>query len=82
MLADVVDRADVRVIEPGRRLRFAPEALKRGVVRDVLRKKLERDAPAQANILGVVDDAHSAAAELREHAIVRDHFADHGDFEG
>ncbi len=73
MLADLVDRADVRMIERRRRAGLAMEALHRAVVAgEILRQELERDVPAETQVLGVVDDAHSPAAKFAEDAIVRD----------
>ncbi len=46
--------------------------------RQLLGQELQRDAAAELQILGLVDDAHAAAAELREDAVVRDRLADHG----
>jgi hypothetical protein len=73
VFADLVNRADVGMIERRRRSRLAPEALqRRGIVRRVFGKKLQRGQPAEQSIFGRVDDAHAAAAERRDQAIVRD----------
>ena len=54
------------------------EALHRAVVAgEILRQELESDVPAETEVLGVVDDAHSSAAKFAEDAIVRDGFVDH-----
>ena len=63
-LARVVDRDDVRVVERGGDLRLADEALAEGVVAGQRRRhQLERDLPPQLHVLGLVDDAHAAAAD-------------------
>ncbi len=76
--ADVVDRADVRVIERRRDSCFPQEPL------DVLRRhavalgqELQRDVPAKPRVLGLIDDAHPAGTELADDAIVLDLLADH-----
>ena len=77
VLADVVDRADVGVIERGRGARLAPEAAEAGrAFRDVLGKELERDLTAEPGVDRAVDDSHPAPAELGENPIVGDRAAD------
>jgi len=77
LFADVVDSADVVVIERGSGLRFTlkpSEGLR--VARDVLRQKFQRDEAAQARVFGFVNDAHASAAEFFDDAIVRNGLAD------
>lgn len=77
--AEVVDRADVRVIERRGRPGFALEALDCGrVVCQFSGKELERDLPAEPQILGTVDDAHAAATEFFDDAVVGDGLAGSG----
>jgi hypothetical protein len=65
--ADAVDRDDVRVVEQRRRLRLVPEALELAVVEDRgERQDLQRHAPAERDLLRLVDDPHAAAADLAE----------------
>lgn len=74
--AEVVDRADVGVIERRGRSGFALEALDcRDIVRQFRGQELERDLPAQAQILGTVDNAHAAATEFFDDAVVGDGLA-------
>jgi hypothetical protein len=42
-------------------------------------EELERNGPAEPVILGAVDDAHAAAAELLEDSVMGDRLADHGE---
>ena len=73
VLADVEDRHDVGVMHPRRGLRLALKAdLRRGVARARPGQHLEGDAPAQGLLLGLVDDAHAAAADLAQDAVVAD----------
>ena len=77
-LVDLVDGGDVGMVDGGRGLSLADEALDPLVVgRDVLRQDLERDLPAELRVLGGVDDAHAAAAELVDDPVVRDSLVDH-----
>jgi hypothetical protein len=72
VLADVVDRDDVRVRENPRRLGLAHEALAelprlRVVFVDRPRaNRLDRDEPSDGRVLGEIDDAHRALAELAQ----------------
>ena len=78
VLADFVDRADVRMVERGGGARFAAEPLHRGVVlREVFGEELERDAAAEAGVFRLVDDTHASAAELAQDAVVRNRLVDH-----
>jgi hypothetical protein len=61
---DVVEGADVRVLERRDRLRLALEALAHLLGgREVLGQDLERDRPVEPGVLGAVDLAHPAGAE-------------------
>ncbi len=81
MIVEAVDRADVRVIEARRGPRLAAEALDRFllIVRTGLRQDLERDEPAEADILRLVDHAHPASAELLDDAVLAERLADQVD---
>jgi len=70
MLADLVNAADVRMVEGGGGS-FAAEAL------DGLRisghrvgEKLQGNVASQAGVLGLVHDAHAAAAQLFHDPVV------------
>jgi hypothetical protein len=78
ILVDVVDRADVRVIQGRGRARLAPEPLERVLVAEGLGQELQGDESAQLQILGPEDDAHAAAAKLLENAVVGNRLAEHG----
>jgi len=75
---NVVNRADVRVVQRRRRPRFSPQPLQRLAVFGIfLRQKLQGHEAAQLGVLGLVDHTHAAATELFHDAIMRDGFADH-----
>src|SRR4029453_9424918 len=71
--ADLVNRADVRMIERRGRPRLESEAL-RGlrVALQVGWQELQRDVPAKRQILGLIDDAHAARADAAQDPIVGD----------
>jgi len=66
LLADVVDRADVWVVEARDDLGFTPErAARRRIVRAVRRQDLDRDRPVQARVDSAVHLAHPAGRHHR-----------------
>ena len=73
------NRADVGVVQCRCGLGFA---LKTGeclrVSGNFLRQELEGDETMQPRVFSFVDDAHPAAAQLLDDAVVRDGLADHG----
>jgi len=70
-LVDIVNRADMRMIQRGGGARFTPEPLQRlKVFGQRLWEKLQGDVAAQAGVLGLLDDTHAAAAQLLEHTIM------------
>ena len=71
LAADGVDRDDVRVVERGGGAGFVLEAGELLLVEHRgERQHLQRDAAAERDLLGLVDDAHAAAAQLAEDAEV------------
>ena len=79
VLADLVDGADVGVIQSGGRASFAPEALESlGVVGKFVRKELQGDEASELGVFSLVNHAHPTAAQLIHYAIVRDGLPDHG----
>jgi hypothetical protein len=77
LLADVVDRADVRVVQRRRRLRFAREPAQRlWIPRELFGDELERHRTAEARVVGLVNDAHAAAAQPGDDTVVRERLTD------
>src|ERR1700730_6015481 len=73
LLTDVVDGANVGMIERGSSLGLAAEAFQRGRgLRGFPRKKFESDKAAKPRVFGLVNDAHTATTELFEDAVVGD----------
>ena len=78
VLADVVDRADVRMVQRRGDARLAPEAFERlGVRGQIARQELQRDLTAEPDVFRAVDDAHAAAADAFENPVMTDSGADH-----
>jgi len=62
-LADVVDRADVGMVESGRGASLALKPLERlRISCKRLREELEGDSASQPHVLGLVDHTHAATA--------------------
>ena len=71
-LVDLVDGADVRMIERGSRLRLDDQPLLRvGVVAERRCQHLERHRPLQSRVFGLIDLAHAAGANERRNAVAR-----------
>jgi hypothetical protein len=78
VLADVVDGADVRVIERGRRPRLAQQSIGRGaILGQRKRQELERHGSSEPKVLGPVDDPHTTPADLVDDPIVGNRRPDH-----
>jgi len=78
VVADFVNRTDVGMVESRRRLGFALKASQRlRVFGDLIGEKLQRNETAQFRVFGLVDHAHTAAAEFLENVVVRDGLANH-----
>src|SRR5439155_22213983 len=64
LLPDVVDRANIRMIQCGCGLRLALETGQGlRVFRDFIRQEFQRDKSPQGYVFSLVDDAHAAATQ-------------------
>ena len=80
VFADVVDGADVGMIEGGGGAGLAAETLEGlGIAGDFIGQEFEGDEALQAGVFRFVDDAHAATAELFDDAVVRDGLANHAE---
>ena len=71
LAADAIDRHDVRMLQARRRAGLVVEALQVARVHGGGEgQHLEGDAPAQADLLGLVDHPHAAAAHLPQNLVV------------
>jgi len=78
VLPNLVNSANIGVVQSRGRACFAAKALKSARILGKLRReKLERHEPAQFQVFGFVDNAHPPAAQLLDDAVVRDGLADH-----
>src|SRR5271155_3664036 len=78
LLANVVDSADVRVIERGRGLGLPLEPLEgSGLICPLPRKEFQGDDAVQPRVLCLVHDTHPTAAYLLTDPIVRNGSAEH-----
>ena len=79
VLVDVVDGADVGVVECGGGLGLPPEPLEGDpIAEELLGQELQRNGSVEAGVLGLVDDTHASAAKLLEDPVVGDRLPDHG----
>ena len=78
LLANVVNRTDIGVIQCGGGMGFA---LKTGeclrVTGNVLRQELEGDEPMQPRVLSLVNHTHAATPQPLQDAVMRDGLANH-----
>ena len=77
-LADVVNGADVGMVQRGSGLGLAAETLQSlAVLGDVFREEFQGDEAIEAGVFGLVNDTHAATTQLFDDAVVRDGLADH-----
>ena len=78
VLADVVNRADVRMIERGSGLCLALEAGQRlWIAGNLVGQEFQGDETMQARVFCLVDDTHAATAELFDDTVMRDCLPQH-----
>jgi hypothetical protein len=78
LLPDLVDGADIGVVQCGCSLSFSLEASQRlGVSGYFFGQELQRDKSVEGYVLGLVDHTHAATAQLLDDAVVRDGLVDH-----
>ena len=78
VFADVVDGADVGMIQRGRRARFPLKSFARlRILCQFLGKELQGHAPAEALVFRLIHNAHSAAAQLSYNAVMGDCLFEH-----
>src|SRR4029077_2044761 len=78
MLADLVDCADVRMVQGRSCTCFAAETFQcLRILGHIFGEKLQRNEAPKLGVLSLIDDAHAAAAEFLANAVVRNGLADH-----
>ena len=78
-LADLVDRADVRMIQMRSRARFRQQTLAfvRGRSPPIAADQFERDDPLQAFVMGPIDHAHATASQACIDPVLAEGLTDH-----
>jgi len=78
MLSDLVNCADIRVVQSRGRSGFAPEPLQRGfIVSNFVRKELQSYEAAEFRIFGFKNNSHAATAKFFQDAVMRDRLSEH-----
>ena len=78
LFANIVDSADVGMVQGRRRLGLALEAGQSlRIAGYLVGQKLEGDEAMQPRVFGLVDHAHAPAAQPLDNSVVRDSLADH-----
>src|ERR1700681_4697275 len=78
LLADVINGADIGMVESRCGLSLAAKSLERQpVLGDIFRKEFERNKTIKAGVFSFVNDPHTATAELINNAVVGDNFTNH-----
>src|SRR5882724_6637688 len=78
LLSDLIDRADVGMVEGRSSLSFSLETSQGlGVSGDLVRQKLQGNKTMESRILGLVNHTHPATADFLKDAVVRDGLANH-----
>ena len=78
LIVNLVDGADVWMVQRGGSLGFALEAAEcLRVFGNVVGQKLKGDEAAEVYVLSFINHTHAAAAEFLDDAVVRDGLADH-----
>jgi hypothetical protein len=74
LLANILNGADIGVIQRRRRLSFALKASKRlRIASNIRRQKLQRDEATKTSVLRFVRYAHAPATCLLDNSVVGDH---------
>src|SRR2546426_8661004 len=78
LLANVINRADIGVVQGGRGLGFALKTSERmRVLGNFGGQELQGNETVQPHVLGLVDHTHASATELLDDVVMRDGLADH-----
>ncbi len=73
VLADLVNRHDVGVVQPRRGAGLAAKPLERRPVRRHMPgQHFEGHPPAERNLLGLINDTHAAPADLSQNPVITD----------
>src|SRR5437016_1375541 len=77
LLADVMNRADIGVVQSGSGTRLTAKAFQcLRVTGEFFRQKLQSHKAAEPSVFGLIHDPHSATTEFLDDAVVRNGLAD------
>src|ERR1700676_2352492 len=72
LFTDVVNGADIRMIESGSGVGFTAKTLEHGwITGEIFRKEFDGNKTLQASVFGLVNNAHAATAESFQDAVMR-----------
>src|SRR6266566_9074354 len=72
VLADLMDRANIGMIQGGSCPRFTLKSLQRLMIgRELIGQELQSDVAAQTQVFGLIDHTHATAAQLFQDAVMR-----------
>ena len=78
MIADFINRADIRVVKRGSRPGLAAKTFQSlRILSYTFGQELQGNEAAERCVLGLINHAHPAPAKLFDDAVVRDGLADH-----
>ena len=70
-LTNVINRANVRMIQRRGRARFTPESFDRlSILRYIVRQEFQRDVSPKPRVLGLIHHAHATAAQFFQHSVM------------
>src|SRR5579862_7309968 len=79
LLANRMNRTDVRMVQGGSGLCLPPESFQHlRVLSKMIRQEFHRHKAMEFDVLRFIDHAHAAAADLLQNAVVTDRAADYG----
>jgi hypothetical protein len=79
MVANFVNRTNVRMIQRRRSPRFTPETLQRlRVICQGIGKKLKGDEAAELKVFGLINHTHPAVPDFLQDAVMRNRLAKDG----
>ena len=78
LMPDLVNRADVGMVQRGGGARFTLETFQRlGIGGELFGQEFQSNMATEAEVLGFVHHAHAAATQLFKNAVMGDGLADH-----
>ena len=77
MLAHIVNRTDMRMVERRSRTCFALETLPRAARCTRICQEFDRYRPLQTRVFGLVNDTHPTGPEFLDNSVVGNDLSDH-----